>query len=496
MPWREQIEPVRMQRVALVAPTADLRATLVEVADSGLVELDRPTSPAASPAALTGESGDATPVGEAGRRLRALHPEVVPDPRLAPEPPDLEALLAERRLDLLVGEAELESCASSAVVRDQVAALAGWVATADVSALSSRLADVGGGVVPLRPPRGTDPPTLLRADSGMRQSFAPLVRTYATVPYADVDPTALAGLAYVLMFGVMFGDVGHGALLVVLGLLLRSGRPRSLARLSRLWLFVVGAGVTAAFFGLLYGECFGPTGLVPVVWIAPLEEPLTLLAAALGLGAVLLGGAYVVGTVNRWREGRWPLALIAPSGVAGAALFLGLGLVVLGAAAGLAWLVVTGAVLAATGSLLAFVGFLAAAGGGAAGVTQALVELFDAVLRVGTNLVSFTRLAAFGLTHAALGQVVWEGTTALVGRGGLLVVAGVVVFVAGNALAFTLEALVAGVQALRLEYYELFSRVFTSEGRPFTPWRVPVDAAYRPATVADAGPVTAQESSS
>ena len=47
-------------------------------------------------------------------------------------------------------------------------------------------------------------------------------------------------------------------------------------------------------------------------------------------------------------------------------------------------------------------------------------------------------------------------------------------FAIGNAIAFALEALVAGVQGLRLEYYELFSRVFAGEGRPFRPWRFPV----------------------
>jgi V/A-type H+-transporting ATPase subunit I len=101
------------------------------------------------------------------------------------------------------------------------------------------------------------------------------------------------------------------------------------------------------------------------------------------------------------------------------------------------------------------------------------VELFDLVVRLGTNVVSFARLAAFGLTHAALGAIVWSGTTALWHRGGAALAAAVLLFVVGNALAFALEALVAGVQALRLEYYELFSRLFRSQGRPFRPWRLP-----------------------
>ena len=60
----------------------------------------------------------------------------------------------------------------------------------------------------------------------------------------------------------------------------------------------------------------------------------------------------------------------------------------------------------------------------------------------------------------------------------------VLTFVVGNALTFALEALVAAVQALRLEYYELFSRIFAGEGRRFTPWHIPLDtrmeAAWNP----------------
>ena len=115
----------------------------------------------------------------------------------------------------------------------------------------------------------------------------------------------------------------------------------------------------------------------------------------------------------------------------------------------------------------------AGAGPGAAGMAQASVEVVDVVVRLGSNVVSFARLAAFGLVHAALAKVVWDATTGLWETGSVAVAAAAVVFVAGHVLAFALEALVAGVQALRLEYYELFSRVFATEGRPFRPWHVP-----------------------
>ena len=182
------------------------------------------------------------------------------------------------------------------------------------------------------------PPTLL-AQRGAGKEFAPLVETYATVPYADVNPSILAGLAYVVMFGMMFADVGHGALLLMAAVAVRLGWWSSrLGRLRPVWLFLAGAGAASMVFGALYGEFFGPTGVIPVIWLEPLEHPVELLGAAVGVGAVLLAGAYALGTVNRFREGGWRAAVYAPTGIAGSAVFLGLGAVVGGVIAGWGWL--------------------------------------------------------------------------------------------------------------------------------------------------------------
>ena len=458
MHWLDAVAPVRMTRITLVAPEDALRDVLVRVADSGTVEIDLP-------------DGRQAPPSEMAARLQ--HAGQAPSaPGLSAEQPDLDRLEQAGRYDLLAGEAQLEEYAAAAAKRPGVAALAGWIPAKRLPAVAASVAEVGGAVVPRRHPPGIEAPTLLR-DTSLRGSLNPLVQTYGTVPYADVDPTWPAWVAYVLMFGMMFGDAGQGVLLVAAALVLRAGWPRWARRYRRAWPFVGGVGVAATGFGLLYGECFGPTGLVPTVWLDPLSHPTTLLLVAAGIGVILLALAYGLGTINRWREGGWPAALYAPSGIAGVSLFLGAGAAAAGWYLRQALLTGAGALVAVAGLALALIGFLAEAGGGGTGTMQASVEAFDFVVRLGSNVVSFTRLAAFGLTHAALGMLVWEGTRALWARGGVLALGGVILFAAGTALAFSLEALVAAIQALRLEYYELFSRVFVAQGRPFRPWRLP-----------------------
>ncbi|WP_228000281.1 V-type ATPase 116kDa subunit family protein [Nocardia australiensis] len=422
MRWPEPKAPVRMERIAVVAPSDKIRDALMGVGEAGIVQFDAPE--------------------QAGRT----------------EP--------------LAVEEQVHAYAAKAVTRDGVVALAGWCPSTAVDRLATRLRSAAAAVVVLPHPPGGDPPTLLGATNRLDQSFTPLVRTYGTVPYRDIDPTVPAGTAYVVMFGMMFGDAGHGLVLLAMALLVRGGRIRRLAGLRRVWPFIAAAGAAATVFGALYGEFFGPTGLLPVLWLAPLDEPMALMATAVAVGAMLLALAYGVGIVNRWREGGLGLALYASTGIAGAAVFLGIAVIVGAVLIGTVPVMIIGGVLATAGLIFAAAGLYGESGGGADGVAQAGIGLFDLLVRMGSSIVSFARLAAFGITHAALGWVVWTATVSLARGGPFAIVGAALVFAVGNVLAFALEALVAGIQALRLEYYELFSRVFLGEGIPFRPWRI------------------------
>ncbi|MGZ8437161.1 MAG: V-type ATPase 116kDa subunit family protein [Candidatus Limnocylindrales bacterium] len=466
MPWADKLQPTRMRRVAIVAARTRLHDTLVELARVGLVEVDtRPLGERSS----TGLEG--TVVGAATERLETARKMAAGrvSARVGARGRGIDEYERRERWDLVAGELELGRMAAQALRRRGAAVLVGWTPQARVAELSERLGVLGTAVQELPSPATAEAPTLLLGPRGGR-ALRPLVDTYGTVPYVDVDPAIFAGLSYILMFGVMFGDVGHGLVLAALGISLRLIRRPALASARRVWSLIVGAGLAGVGGGILYGEMFGPTGLVPVLWLRPLDQPERLLVAGVIAGSVLLGVSYGIGMANRWREGGLARLLYASSGIAGTSLYLGAGAVVTGIVAGSAAVQVAGGATVAAGLVLLFAGFLGASGGGPAGVMQALVELFDTIVRTAANALSFTRLAAFGLTHATIGSIVWTATTALWSTGGPGLPAAMFVFIAGNALAFGLEALVAGLQALRLEYYELFSRIFSREGRAFAPW--------------------------
>ncbi len=459
---RERLGRVRMQRIALVAAREALRAVLVEVADAGTVEVDPVPSPV---------HASAGPATEALQHRGAAANAVVP--RLVRELPDAEALAQQGKLSLLAGEAELERQEAAALPHGRVAALLGWIPHAALPELRARIEPLGGVAVVLKTPVGVEPPTLL-APRGPAAQFRVLIDTYGTVRYADLDPTPFAAVAFAVMFGMMFGDVGHGMVLIVLGLLARTGRG-VLGRFRSGWALAVAAGVVATGFGAAYGEMFGPTHVLRALWLVPLDDPVRLLVAGVVLGAVLLAISQVIGSINRWREGGFARALYEPSGLAGLCSYVGLGFLGAGMYEHLGLLSIAGALLVTAGVVLMFVGGVVAAGGEGGGFAQATVESVDGVVRLGSNIVSFARLAAFGLAHAAVGAVVWDGTTAL-WHPSISAVGAVALFVVGNVAAFALELLVVGVQALRLEYYELFSRIFVEEGRPFRPWHVAIVA--------------------
>ena len=98
-------------------------------------------------------------------------------------------------------------------------------------------------------------------------------------------------------------------------------------------------------------------------------------------------------------------------------------------------------------------------------------KLFDVVLSFVTNTLSFMRVGGFIISHAGMMSVVLTLTEMFTGAGSIIVL------IFGNIFVMALEGFIVGIQSLRLEFYELFSRYFDGQGVPYAPVSMDAQAA-------------------
>ncbi len=370
----------------------------------------------------------------------------------------------------LAREAALAAAEGAAAVTRGAALISAWVPASAAAETAGAIAETSGGAFAggVRPPApGEDVPVLIEPPRPLRP-FAMLVSAYGLPKYGEVEPTAFAAAAFLLMFGMMFGDAGHGAAVAAAGLALaRYGRgtARDAGRVAA-W-----CGLSAALFGLVYGSFFGLESFRRfALWRDPLAgNPLLPLKVSAAFGAAVISLGVILNTVNRARAGDAAGALCGRFGAAGL-LFYWPGLLW---AAGLAPARAALPAMCAAAACWALRGPALALRGGEAPWTAAaegLVGAFEGALLYLANTVSFVRLAAYAMSHAALLAAAYALRDAADRAWGPGCAAGIAAAVLGNAAAIGLEGLVAGVQALRLEYYEFFGKFLEGGGRPFRPF--------------------------
>lgn len=309
------------------------------------------------------------------------------------------------------------------------------------------------------------PPTKLKNLSFFKP-FELYVKMYGLPAYNEIDPTAFLALTYAFLFGMMFGDVGQGAVLAIGGALLYKFKRIDLAAVGGL------AGVFSVLFGFLYGSFFGNEELLPSIWLKPTHSVINILIAAVAIGILLIFAAMALNIINAIKARDFARAFFSPSGAAG---FLFYGSIILAIALPLLGLPGIGGGLLA---VLVILSLLVMAlkeplsnlikGEGKVFpekpgmfILESFFELFEILLSYVTNTVSFVRVGAFALSHAGMMLVV----SILMKMSGA--VGGAAIFVIGNIVVVLLEGLIVGIQVLRLEYYEMFSRFFSGTGHAF-----------------------------
>ena len=317
-----------------------------------------------------------------------------------------------------------------------------------------------------------EPPTRLK-NSWFARPFRMFVEMYGVPRYNDVDPTLLVAISYTLLFGIMFGDLGQGIILSLVGLVAEKKFNLKLGGVG------VRLGISSAIFGVFFGSFFGNEEILSDYFkgfsffnaMSP-ENTMTLLMAAIGLGIVLILISMTFNIVLNFKKKNIGEAILSQNGLCGVTFYVAVIVAALGMLTGQHFVnIFYILILIVLPLILMFLkeplirkleehGEMFPNGFGAFFV-EGFFELFEVVLSFITNTMSFLRVGGFVLSHAGMMLVVYTLAEMVGGFGEIIVL------ILGNVFVMCLEGLIVGIQVLRLEFYEMFSRYYEGNGIPF-----------------------------
>lgn len=318
-------------------------------------------------------------------------------------------------------------------------------------------------------------PTLLK-NNWFAKPFEMFLGMYGVPKYTDFDPTGFMAFTYCLLFGIMFGDLGQGLVLFILGLVFE--------KKGQIFGIINRCGITSMIFGFLFGSVFGYEELLNPVHqslfgvreklfdVMAQSSTMVLLIGAVAIGAVLILTTQCMNIVNRFKHHQLGDAIFSQNGIAGLVFYGGIVFAIV-ATMLLGWNVLNPVYLGIF-IVLPVISFVMKEPlsnavehktvkpeeGWGGYIAQSIFELIDVLLTFVTNSMSYLRVGGFVLSHAGMMLVVMT-LVEMTGK------AGVAVLIFGNIFVMVLEGLIVGIQTLRLEYYEMFSRYYDAGGVQF-----------------------------
>lgn len=302
-------------------------------------------------------------------------------------------------------------------------------------------------------------------NSNFFKPFELLINMYGTPNYNEFDPTVIFGISYMILFGSMFGDLGQGAIFAIAGMLLSKKKNKDFGGL------LTRMGISSMFFGLMYGSVFGFEDLIPALWFRPFKNINETLVIAISFGVILSSISYLVGIYNNIKNKEYGEAFFGKEGTLGVLIFIAMiniGINVMGADAPITMNVAIG-ILVVSLVLMLFKRpilkvlfkkeFEQSAGDY---YIESSFGLLEALLSTLSGIISFIRVGAFAINHVGL-FLAFKTLGEMVGSTG----GNIAVLIIGNIVIIGLEGLIVFIQSLRLEYYEMFSKFYSGDGKLF-----------------------------
>ncbi len=309
--------------------------------------------------------------------------------------------------------------------------------------------------------------------------FSPIefiTKMYSLPSYREVDPTSIFTFFYIIFFGIMFGDVGYGILLIIGSWLAVKKFHMNEGGAGKLMRVIFYSGISSVFWGFMFGSFFGD--LIPVVgrvflgkelafnpiWLDPAKEPMVFLAFSCACGVVHLFVGMGIKAYEEIKQGKF---LDACNDVfVWYLIVLGLCMWLFGGMVSEA-LVPVGMWMAIAGFALALILPIIIAKG--IGKALGIWNIYSGVTGNLSDILSYSRLLGLGLASTSIAQV-FNFLASMGGKTVVGVVMFILIFLVGHALNFAINALGAFVHSCRLQYVEFFGKFYEGGGREFEPF--------------------------
>jgi V/A-type H+/Na+-transporting ATPase subunit I len=371
-------------------------------------------------------------------------------------------------------EAKRYSCTT-----DKTALFTGWVPREKKDELISQIKSISGiSYVESRKAELVDIP---REEIPVQFKHAPFLRpfelligAYGIPRYGSIDPTVFVAISFLIMFGAMFGDIGHGMVLVLLGFILGSKARKKIFQQVQMLLFYCGG--SSVVFGFLYGSFFGYE--FDSLWLKPIENIMEVFKISIFLGIAMISLGIIVNIINSLRDRNYIKLFFDKSGLIGGLIYwAAIGLVV--------------KLFLSPGPIPFYYSFLILSGilviflypivdcvikKKYAHLMESIMESTVGVMEIFmgylANTVSFIRVAAFALAHAGLFIAIFNLSNIVHTNNRIGDIDSWLVIIFGNILVIALEGMVVTIQSIRLNYYEFFSKFFIGGKKVYKPLTV------------------------
>lgn len=312
--------------------------------------------------------------------------------------------------------------------------------------------------------------------------FRLLVTGFGIPNYHELDPSFFVGLTFLVMFGYMFGDVGQGLVLCLAGLWMHY-RKKYNVKIHDMGSLLFWCGISAVIFGTLYGSVFGNEELLHPLWVAPMKTGIfELLKKSVLIGVIFLSVSLIINIINHFRARKFFEGTFDKYGLLGLIFYWACLITAVRAIVFTRPVASWEVALIVAPLVLLFIGHpihnlihhhsIGDKDNGAINVIiGGAIEIMETLTGYLSGTVSFVRVGAYAISHAALCLAIYT-IMELFNNDAAGTVLSLTVAILGNLIIIVFEGMVAAIQCIRLEYYEMFSRYFQGGGVPYKPFKI------------------------